>query len=136
MQDGSLLFGAGTSNATTADLTAERLGTAFFALRRQPTEAGDPSDAQAALILLRADDEDASTWHVFADQRTFPLIGRIRSTGAPDSAATFGRLEPASRHDPATGQVTDYPGVALPATHGVGYSRLSRIGAVRPSKPQ
>jgi hypothetical protein len=108
----------------------------FSALRRQPTEAADPSDAQAAVILLHADDEDASTWHVFADQRAFPLIGRIRSTGAPGSAVTFGRLEPANRHDSATGQVTDYPGVALPATHGVGYCRLSRIGAVLLSKPQ
>ena len=150
--DGAALFGA--SNTVVASLDATGLGLAYAKLRGQPTEGGDPADAAPAALLVHADDEraalglmeslpadrrcrvvatarltNADTWYVFARPDIYPVIGRVRLTGADPSAVSFSGLESAVARD-RDGTIREYPGVALPATHSVGYSVLSRIGAV------
>ena len=71
---------------------------------------------------------------MFASPITHPAIGRVRMVGAPESAVTFGGMVDATQRDPVTGEIREYPGVALEATHNVGYSVLSRIGVVKCSK--
>lgn len=158
LADGAPLFGAGTRNLVTAALDATGLGTAYSKLRSQPTEGGDPSDAAPAALLVHADDERAALalmealpadrrcrvvatarlstagkWYLFARPDLYPVIGRVRLTGSGPSAVSFGGLEPAVTRE-RDGTIREYPGVALPATHSVGYSVLSRIGAVACSK--
>jgi hypothetical protein len=158
MQDGAPIFHGDHGNLTTAALDAGGLGTAFSTLRKQKTEGGDVSDATPAVMLVHSDDEaaalaltealpedrrprvvstarlaNADSWYLLADPRTFPCIGRVRMEGAELSAVSFGGFEPAVE-TLDDGTTREFNGVALPATHSVGYSVLSRIGAVKLTK--
>ena len=159
LEDGTALFATAKGNLVTAALDSGGLASAFAALRETPVESGDPADAACSAILVHSDDEvgtlelvealpeprrprvvatanlaTAGAWYVFASPITHPAIGRVRMVGAPESAVTFGGMVDATQRDPVTGEIREYPGVALEATHNVGYSVLSRIGVVKCSK--
>lgn len=159
LKDGSPLFHVDTSNQAVADLDATGLGTAFKTLRSQPSESGENTDAAPSTMLVHADDEvaalalietlpersrprvvatsrlsDADSWYLFADTEIYPTIGRVLMEGHDASAVTFGGFESAVERDPVTGGSIEYNGLALPATHSVGFSVLSRVGAVKLTK--
>lgn len=159
LHDGAPLFHANTANLAVAPLDATGLGTAISTLRKQPTESGEPCGAQARALLVHSDDEvaalrlmetlpidrrpvvvstsrlaTAASWYVLANPETFPVIGRSRMLGAELSGVGFGGFEPAIRRDPSTGKMESYPGLALPASHSIGYNVLSRIGIVKLTK--
>ena len=144
--DNSPLFHEDHGNALTG--LAPSLTTyeaAVKALRDQRTEGGDKTDADPHVILTPAEWEmqalelvkklpmdyrpqvvatshlPASAWYVMADPELFPVFGRVRREGAELSAVSFGPFEVNE----------NTPGVYVPATHSVGYSVLSRVGAVR-----
>lgn len=151
LKDGQALFGAATSSLVTSTaLDSDGLGAAYAALRKQPTESGATSDAPAATLLVHADDEvtalelteslpearrplvvatsalpDATSWYILGDPEDFPVFGRVRMVGSEVAGVTFERAVPAK----------DSFAIALPVSHQVGFSILSRIGAVRVDKP-
>lgn len=158
LSDGTALFDAGEGNLVTAALDAAGLGTAFGALRAQPTESADLSDAAPAVMVVHADDEfaalaltetlpadrrprvvatanmaDATVWYLLSNPATHPVIARTRLDGSDVSAVNFGGFEPAVWQDKDR-KVHSFPGVVIPATHSVGYNVVSRIGAVKCSK--
>lgn len=159
LNDGTPLFHADTANLAVAPLDATGLGTAFSTLRSQATESGDATDATPKTMLVHSDDEAAAlaltetlpegrkpqvvatsrlsnsdSWYLFADAELYPVIGRVRIEGGDLSAVSFDGFEPATRRDPETGEQHDFNGVALPATHSVGFNVLSRVGAVKLTK--
>lgn len=146
LSDGAALFVNGTNDITTGAAPSEAtLQTAYAALRSMPTEGGDESDADPAVLFvpsslevtalqlmrtLPADQRprvvassllSGDHWYVLADPATFPVLGRVRLEGAPLSAVSFGALE---LND-------ESPGMYLPCTHTVGFNVLSRVGIVR-----
>ena len=147
LQDGSPLFHDDHGNqVTAAAVDATSLAAAMRKLRDSRTEGGDRTDADPYALLVGSEAEGpalvevqkfpeanrprviatahiqaANEWYLFAAPDTFPVIGRTRLEGAALSCVSFGSFE------------TDdtSPGVLIPATHSVGYSVLSRVGAVR-----
>ena len=85
-------------------------------------------------VVATANLSAAGAWYVFASPLTHPAIGRTRLVGSPESAVNFGGFVAATQRDPVTGEISEYPGVALEASHNVGYSVLSRVGVVKCSK--
>ncbi len=159
LADGSPLFHGDTGNLTVAALDAAGLGTAFSTLRAQPTESGDKSDATPHAMLVHSDDEVAAlalvetlpdarrpqvvstsrlansdAWYLFANPELYPVIGRVRLEGSNPNAVSFAGFEEAVMRDPETGGNIAFNGVALPATHSVGFNVLSRIGACKFTK--
>jgi hypothetical protein len=157
MQDGDPLFSDGTGNRVTAALDSNGLATAFATLRKQPTEGGDPTDAEPAVLLVHPDDELAAlvlvesipherlprvvasahlsgdSYYLFADPAMYPVLGRVMMQGYDDTAVKFSGLQPAFEIMP-DGSRRDYPGIAFEFSHSVGYAVLSRVGAVRVDK--
>lgn len=159
LQDGTPLFDASKSNAVTADLDAAGLGTAFAALRAQPSESGEPIGAAAHALLVHSDDEvdalrlvqglpvarqpvvigtslltNADSWYVFGDPAIYPVIGRVLMDGGDPSGVFVGGFDDATYRDEMTGETMSYNGAAIPCSHTVGFSVLSRVGAIKLSK--
>ena len=157
LSDGAPLFGSDNALTGTA-LDAAGMGAAFGKLRQQPTETGAKSGAQPFAVVVHPDDEyaalalaenlpqgrrprvvvlpdlsDSDDYFVIGAPATHPVINRSRLDGSDVSCLRFGAFEPASRLI-ENGKVESYPGLALPATHSVGLSVVSRVGAVRVSK--
>ena len=148
--DGNLITGSGEPSATT-------IKNVIAALRNTSLEGGDAADCKLAVLLVPAELElsaltaardlfppshqpsvvssaylsDATSWYAFADPMLFPTIGRVKFVGADDSAVSFSGLAPAQQLDPQTGKTSEYNGLALEASHSVGFSVLGRAGAVK-----
>lgn len=160
LQDGVPLFHASKGNTATADLDAAGLGTAFAALRGQPSESGEPIGAKAHALLVHSDDEvaalrlvqalpvarqpvviasslltDSSVWYAFANPEIYPVIGRVLMEGGDPSGVFVGGFDDATYRDENTGKTMSYSGVAIPCSHSVGHSILSRVGGIKLSKP-
>jgi hypothetical protein len=77
---------------------------------------------------------DASAWYLMANPEIYPTIGRSRLENSPLSGVTFGSFENARIRDPESGKIETYPGLAMPATHTIGYNVLSRVGTCKFTK--
>ena len=156
LADAGLLFHSDYSNTASGAVDATGLKAATTALRSQTTEGGVASNAAPGVIVVHPDDEVAALqlvqtlpedrrlrvvtsaflanthWYLLAQPSAYPVVGRTLMEGASDTAVSFGAFEPASVL--VEGEIRDYPGVALPATHSVGIVPLSRIGGIKVAK--